>query len=160
MSFQDYLTYRKDAVKKKISEHFTMFEIINSDTAISKKIDKRPTAHVVTNATALIKNVLEKVRVHFNSPVTVNSIYRSPDLNKAVGGAVDKNGKPKSQHCFGQAADITVKGHSIQEVFDYIKHNLIYDQLIHEGTWIHVSFSLVKNRRQSLKLVNGKYLPA
>ena len=164
MSFQDYLDYRKDATKKKISEHFTMFEIINSDTAIAKKIDNRPTAQVVTNATALIKNVLEKVRVHFNSPVTVNSIYRSPDLNKAVGGAVDKNGKPKSQHCFGQAADITVKNHSVQEVFDYIKGNLIYDQLILEESnnikWIHVSFSLVKNRKQSLKLVNGKYLPA
>ena len=160
MSFQDYLAYRKDAVKKKISEHFTMFEIINSDTAIAKKIDNRPTAQVVTNATALIKNVLEKVRIHFNSLVIVNSIYRSPDLNKAVGGAVDKNGKPKSQHCFGQAADITVKGHSIQEVFDYIKKNLIYDQLIHEGTWVHVSFSLVKNRKQSLRLVNGKYIAA
>ncbi len=159
MSFQDYLDYRKTAKNKKISEHFTMFEIINSDTAISKKIDNRPTTQVVTNATALIKNVLEKVRIHFNSPVIVNSIYRSPDLNKAVGGAVDKNGKPKSQHCFGQAADITVKGHSVQEVFDYIKHNLIFDQIIFEGTWVHVSFRITPtNRREALIYKNGKYI--
>ena len=154
MSFQDYLAYRKDAVKKKISEHFTMFEVVNSATAIIKKIDNRPTAQVVTNATALIKNVLEPIRNHFNSPLNVNCMYRSPNLNKAVGGV------STSQHVKGQAADITVNNHSIQEVFNYIKKNLVYDQLIQEGTWIHISFSLIKNRKQSLKLVNGKYLPA
>ena len=154
MSFQDYLVYRKDAVKKKISEHFTMFDVVNSATALARKIDNRPTAQVVTNATALIKNVLEPIRNHFNSPLNVNCMYRSPNLNKAVGGV------STSQHVKGQAADITVNNHSIQEVFNYIKKNLVYDQLIQEGTWIHISFSLIKNRKQSLKLVNGKYLPA
>ena len=154
MSFQDYLIYRKDAVKKKISEHFTMFDVVNSATALARKIDNRPTAQVVTNATALIKNVLEPIRNHFNSPLNVNCMYRSPNLNKAVGGV------STSQHVKGQAADITVNNHSIQEVFNYIKKNLVYDQLIQEGTWIHISFSLIKNRKQPLKLVNGKYLPA
>ena len=154
MSFQDYLIYRKDAVKKKISEHFTMYDVVNSATALARKIDNRPTAQVVTNATALIKNVLEPIRNHFNSPLNVNCMYRSPNLNKAVGGV------STSQHVKGQAADITVNNHSIQEVFNYIKKNLIYDQLIYEGTWIHISFSLMKNRKQPLKLVNGKYLPA
>ena len=154
MSFQDYLVYRKDAVKKKISEHFTMFDVVNSATALARKIDNRPTAQVVTNATALIKNVLEPIRNHFNSPLNVNCMYRSPNLNKAVGGV------STSQHVKGQAADITVNNHSIQEVFNYIKKNLVYDQLIQEGTWIHISFSLIKNRKQSLKLVNDKYLPA
>ena len=154
MSFQDYLIYRKDAVKKKISEHFTMFDVVNSATALARKIDNRPTAQVVTNATALIKNVLEPIRNHFNSPLNVNCMYRSPNLNKAVGGV------STSQHVKGQAADITVNNHSIQEVFNYIKKNLVYDQLIQEGTWIHISFSLIKNRKQSLKLVNDKYLPA
>ena len=154
MSFQDYLVYRKDAVKKKISEHFTMFDVVNSATALARKIDNRPTAQVVTNATALIKNVLEPIRNHFNSPLNVNCMYRSPNLNKVVGGV------STSQHVKGQAADITVNNHSIQEVFNYIKKNLVYDQLIQEGTWIHISFSLIKNRKQSLKLVNDKYLPA
>ena len=131
-----------------------MFDVVNSATALARKIDNRPTAQVVTNATALIKNVLEPIRNHFNSPLNVNCMYRSPNLNKAVGGV------STSQHVKGQAADITANNHSIQEVFNYIKKNLIYDQLIYEGTWIHISFSLIKNRKQPLKLVNGKYLPA
>lgn len=157
---EEYKNFLQGARKKPISEHFTLFDVCNSSTALIKGIDNRPTAQVVTNATALIKNVLEKARGHFNSPVIVNCMYRCPTLNKAVGGATDKQGKPTSQHCYGQAADITVKGHSVKEVFDYIKKNLIFDQLINEGTWIHISFSLVKNRRQSLRLVNGKYIPA
>ena len=158
MSFQDYLIYRKDAAKKKISGHFTMFDVVNSATALARKIDNRPTAQVVTNATALIKNVLEPIRNHFNSPLNVNCMYRSPNLNKAVGGV------STSQHVKGQAADITVNNHSIQEVFNYIKKNLIYDQVILEESnnakWIHISFNLVHNRRQALRLVNGKYIAA
>lgn len=133
-----------------------MFEIINSDTAIAKKIDNRPTAQVVTNATALIKNVLEKVRIHFNSPLNVNCMYRSPALNKIVGGV------PTSQHVTGQAADFTVQGHTVEEVFQWIKNNLIFDQLILEysnnSKWVHVSFNAIKNRHQSLIYKNGKYI--
>ena len=150
MSFQDYLAYRKEAGKKKISEHYTIFDVVNSATAIAKKIDNRPTAQNITNATALAKNVLEKIPF----PFKINCWLRNEALNKAVGGV------PTSQHQSAQAVDITPTQHAIELVFQWIKKNLIYDQLIHEGTWIHVSFSLVKNRKQSLKLVNGKYLPA
>ena len=150
MSFQDYLDYRKEAAKKKISEHFTMFDVVNSATAMTKKIDNRPTAQNITNATALAKNVLEKIPFAFR----VNCWLRNATLNKAVGGV------PTSQHQSAQAIDITPTKNAIELVFQWIKKNLIYDQLIHEGTWIHVSFTLVKNRKQSLKLVNGKYLPA
>ena len=150
MSFQDYLAYRKDAVKKKISEHFTMFDVVNSATAMAKKIDNRPTTQNITNATALAKNVLEKIPFGFR----INCWLRNAELNKTVGGV------STSQHQSAQAADITPLKEPIDVVFQWIKKNLIYDQLIHEGTWIHISFSLVKNRRQSLKLVNGKYLPA
>ena len=62
MSFQDYLAYRKDATKKKISEHYTIFDIVNSDTAMKRKIDNRPTAQNIINATATAKNILEKIR--------------------------------------------------------------------------------------------------
>src|SRR5574344_436810 len=154
MSFQDYLAYRKDAVKKKISEHFTMFEIINSDTAIIKKIDNRPTAQNVINATALAKNVLEKIPFKFR----INCWLRNAALNKAVGGV------PTSQNQSAQAADITPLKEPIDVVFQWIKKNLIYDQVILEESnnakWIHISFNLVHNRRQSLKYKNGKYILA
>ena len=148
MSFQDYLAYRKDAIKKKISEHYTVFDIVNSATAIAKKIDNRPTAQNITNATALAKNVLEKIPFAFR----INCWLRNEALNKAVGGV------KTSQHQTAQAIDITPTKNAIELVYQWIKKNLIYDQLIHEGTWIHVSFSLVRNRRQALRLVNGKYI--
>lgn len=156
MSFQDYLAYRKDAVKKKISEHYSIFDVVNSATAIVKKIDNRPTVQNITNATALAKNVLEKIPF----PFRINCWLRNEALNKAVGGVMP-NPKKKtlgSQHIYGQAIDITPTKDAIELVYQWIKKNLIYDQLIHEGTWIHVSFSLVKNRRQSLRLVSGKYI--
>ena len=151
---EEYKNFLQGARKKTITTHFTMFDICNSSTAIAKNIDNRPTTQIVVNATALIKNVLEPTRIHFNSPLIVNCMYRSPQLNTAVGGVAT------SQHVKGQAADITVQNHTVQEVFDYIKHNLIFDQIIQEGTWVHCSFSLVHNRKESLKLVNGKYIPA
>ena len=150
MSFQDYLVYRKDAVKKKISEHFTMFNVVNSATALAKKIDNRPTAQNVTNATALAKNVLEKIPFGFR----INCWLRNEQLNKAVGGV------PTSQHQSAQAVDITPLKETVEVVFQWIKKNLLFDQLIHEGTWIHVSFNLIKNRKQALRLVNGKYIAA
>ena len=154
MSFQDYLAYRKDAVKKKISEHYTIFDIVNSATAIAKKIDNRPTAQNITNATALAKNVLEKIPFGFR----VNCWLRNATLNKAVGGV------PTSQHQSAQAVDITPLKDSIELVFQWIKKNLIYDQLILEESnnlkWIHISFNIVHNRKQSLKYKNGKYISA
>lgn len=151
---EEYKNFLQGAKKKKISEHFTLFDVCNSSTALLKGIDNRPTAQVVTNATALIKNVLEKIRTHFNSPVFVNCMYRSPELNKVIGGV------STSQHITGQAADIVVQGRTIEEVFDYVRKNLIYDQVIQEGSWLHVSFSLVKNRKQALRFINGKYIAA
>ena len=150
MSFQDYLAYRKDGIKKKISEHYTIFNVVNSATAISKKIDNRPTVQNIINATALAKNVLEKIPF----PFRINCWLRNAVLNKAVGGV------KTSQHQSAQAVDITPTKDKLELVYQWIKKNLVYDQLIHEGTWIHISFSLIKNRKQSLKLVNGKYLPA
>lgn len=151
---EEYKLFLQGARKKQISEHFTLFEICNSATALAKNIDNRPTAQVVTNATALIKNVLEPIRRHFNSPVIVNCIYRSPALNAEVKGV------KTSQHVTGQAADFTVQNHSVEEVFLFIKNNLIFDQVIQEGAWIHCSFNSIKNRRQALRLINGKYIPA
>lgn len=152
---EGYKNFLQGAKKKFISEHFTLFSVCNSQTALVKNIDNRPTAQNVTNATALAKNCMEKLFKQFGIDEScINCWLRVDLLNKAVGGS------KTSQHPFGMAVDFTPKKQTIDVVFQWIKKNLIFDQLIHEGTWIHISFSLVKNRRQCLKLVNGKYLPA
>lgn len=154
MSFQDYLAYRKNGTKKKISEHYTIFDVVNSATAMSRKIDNRPTAQNITNATALAKNVLEKIPF----PFRINCWLRNAVLNKAVGGV------STSQHQSAQAVDITPTKDKLELVYQWIKKNLVYDQLILEESnnakWIHISFNLVHNRRQSLKYKNGKYILA
>lgn len=157
---QTYKDYLQNAKKNKISEHFTVFEIANSITALRLNIDNRPTSQVIINATLLIKNILEPLRNHFNSPVIINCMYRCTSLNHVVGGVMPnpKTGEKGSQHLYGQAADITIKNHTIQEVFDYIKHNMIFDQVIQEGTWIHVSFNAIHNRKQALLYKGGKYI--
>ena len=147
----NYLEYLEKNKTVKISPHFTLKEICYSDTAIKYNIDNIPNEKIINNAKELCLNVLEKVRIHFNSPLKINCLYRGELVNKKVGGT------KLSQHLTGHAADFYVVGHTIQEVFDYIKNNLMFDQLIHEGTWIHVSFNAVRNRKQSLKLVNGEY---
>ena len=149
---QEYKNFLSTARKKPISEHFTLFEVCNSDTALRLNIDNRPTPQVVVNATATIKNVLEKVRTHFNAPVIVHCMYRCPALNTKVGGV------NTSQHLTGQAVDFNIQGISIQETFDYIRKNLIFDQIIQEGTWVHCSFSLTKNRKEALLYKGGKYI--
>ena len=95
-------------------------------------------------------------------PIHISSGYRSKGLNDAVGGSLT------SQHCKGEAIDIDMDGSSNgvtnKMVYDYIKDNLVFDQLIWEfGTdknpdWVHVSYSKTKNKKQKLKAIksNGK----
>lgn len=153
MSYAEYL---KKAKSEKISKHFTLYEICYSQTAQKQKIDNTPTAPVIENARALIKKVLEPIREYFNKAVNVNCMFRSPQLNASPW----INGATNSQHKFGQACDFTVSGVALQEVFDWIKHNLVFDQLIDEGSWIHVSYSLERNRKQALRLANKNYVLA
>lgn len=144
-----------------LSAHFTLEEMVASSTAKAKKIDNTPTQEVINNLKELCVNVLEPLRVALGKPISVTSGYRSPALNKAVGGAVDKNGKPKSQHCFGQAADIQVKGMTPKQVCDKIdelvRKGIIkaYDQLIEEygaTGWCHVSYVHNPNRKMRFKI--------
>jgi hypothetical protein len=136
----------------KLTEHFTLEEMIKSQTGSRKGIDNTPGPEVVANLVDLCVNVLEKIRTHFGKPITVNSGYRCPKLNKAIGGA--KN----SQHLSGQAADIEVPGIDNLVIFEWIRYNLEYDQLILEyykedvpdSGWIHVSYNSSRNRKQVL----------
>jgi zinc D-Ala-D-Ala carboxypeptidase len=152
-----------------ISKHLSLAEVTTSDTAKRLGIKNQPTAEHLANFKLLAEKVFEPLREHFGKPIKVSSGYRSKELNAAVPGA-----SSTSQHCSGEALDLDQDGmpHGITNkmVFDYIRDNLPFDQLIWEfGTndnpdWVHVSYeSTGKQRRQILKAVRtaGKtsYIP-
>jgi hypothetical protein len=127
----------------KLTDHFTLEELTASQTAVRQGIPNAPSPVVVDNLRRLAAT-LEKVRA-IVGPVAVSSGYRSPLLNKAVGGAKD------SAHTLGLAADITGKGWSPQQLAVAIRDSDIeFDQLIYEGTWVHIGLSTGKPRRQAL----------
>jgi len=141
----------------KISTHITYKEGTQSNTAIRRRIRNEPNEAQLTAMKAVAKTVFEPLRLHFNQPIRINSFFRSAALNKAIGGS------RTSQHCDGEAIDIdATNGITNKQLFDYIKENLEFDQLIWEfGTnkepdWVHVSYTASKpNRKQLLKAVKG-----
>ena len=143
----------------KISKHISAREAIESYTAKRKGIENIPNEYQLTNMVALAENVFEPLREWVGGPVKINSFFRSKELNKAIGGS------SKSQHCEGRAIDLDdVYGHKTNaEMYEYIKNNLDFDQLIWEfGTddnpdWVHVSYvSTDGNRRRCLKAAKDK----
>ena len=144
-----------------LSENLSLAEVIRSETAKRKGVSNMPTPEHIENFKKLAENIFQPIRKHFGKPIHISSGYRSAALNKAIGGA------SSSQHCKGEAIDIDMDGTSITnaQIFNYIKDNLNFDQLIWEfGTgsnpdWVHVSYnSTGKQRKQILKAlkVNGK----
>lgn len=130
-------------------KYFTLKELTRSTTATAKGIDNTPTPEVEKNLTLLIENILDPLRLIYGKPITVNSGYRCPELNKAVGGS------KTSDHMKGFAADIT--GGSKEEnerLFNIIKHNFHFKQLIDERDflWVHVSYDPSNLKNQILKL--------
>lgn len=128
-------------------KYFTIKELCRSTKAKKLGIDNTPTDKDVENMTRLINRVLDPLREAYGEAITVNSGYRSPALNKAVGGV------KSSQHMTGEAADITVGTKEGNKwLFDYIKDNLPYDQLIDEYdySWVHVSYKKGINRKEVL----------
>jgi len=149
-----------------ISKHLSLGEVSRSETAKRKGISNTPSGEHLENFKKLAENIFEPIREHFGVPIHISSGYRSKELNSAIGGSLS------SQHCQGEAIDIDMDGTSITnaQIFNYIKDNLNFDQLIWEfGTdsnpdWVHVSYeSTGKQRKQILKAVKsgGKtsYLP-
>jgi hypothetical protein len=143
----------------KLSKNFTLQEFTKSQTALRLDIDNTPEGDHLEAAQALFENIVQKVREQFG-PTIINSGYRGPKLNEAVGGS------SKSQHCKGEAVDIECPGTSNYEVAKWIEYNLDYDQLILEfytpgipdSGWVHVSYNVNGNRKQSLTAMkeNGK----
>ena len=144
-----------------ISKHISNKESVYSRTALRKGIDNTPTEEHKENMIKLAEEVFEPLRAYVGGPIKINSFYRSPELNKAIGGS------SKSQHCNGQAIDIddTFGRMSNAEMYEFIKQNLDFDQMIWEfgdkdnPDWVHVSYvSPKENRNRCLKAYkeNGK----
>ena len=149
-----------------LSKNLALAEVTRSETAKRKGISNMPTPEHIENFKKLAENVFQPIRDHFAVPIRISSGYRSKELNTAIGGSLS------SQHCQGEAIDIDMDGTTItnKQIFDFIKNNLNFDQLIWEfGTdknpdWVHVSYeSTGKQRKQILvaKRVGGKttYVP-
>jgi hypothetical protein len=145
-----------------LSEHFNLKEFTKSETAIRKRIDNTPNAEHAQNLKNVCEKILEPVRRHFNKPVRINSGYRGPALNKAVGGSA------KSQHCNGEAVDFEIDGLPNPDLAKWVSQNCEFDQIILEfydpkegpnSGWVHASYtSKGTNRKQILTAVtvNGK----
>ena len=136
---------------KIISKYITYEEATHSQTATRKGIKNEPNDTELACMQLVATEVFDVVREHFNKPLIVSSFYRSLGLNKAVGGA------KTSQHMKGQAIDIQGTGFVTNKmIFDYIKDELNFDQLIWEfgdnknPAWVHVSYNSKNNNRKQV----------
>jgi len=144
-----------------ISKHISYKEGVYSRTALRRGIKNNPNAEQMKNMIALAEEIFEPLRMWVNGPIKINSFFRSPELNKAIGGS------GKSQHCHGQAIDIddTFGRATNAEMYEFIKKHLDFDQMIWEfgdennPDWVHVSYvSEEQNRNRCLQAYkeNGK----
>ena len=146
---------------QRISKNISYKEGVYSITADRLGLENKPTEEHLANMKEVAEKVFQPLRTWVNAPIKINSFYRSPELNKAIGGS------SKSQHCKGQAIDIDdTYGHATNaDMFMYIRENLDFDQMIWEfgddknPNWVHVSYvSPEDNRNRCLKAYreNGK----
>ena len=137
-----------------ISKHISDKEGVYSRTAQRLDINNTPTKQHKENMVKIAEEVFEPLRMYVGGPIKINSFYRSPELNKAIGGST------KSQHCQGQAIDLddTFGRATNAEMFEFVKEHLDFDQMIWEfgnnnnPDWVHVSYvSPQQNRNRCLK---------
>jgi zinc D-Ala-D-Ala carboxypeptidase len=148
-----------------LSTNFSLHELSKSETALRMGFDNTPDEEATENLRLLCEMVLQPVRDHYGKGVKVNSAYRSPESNAAVGGS------KTSDHCKGMAADIEIPGVANADLAQFIMDNLNYTQLILEfytpgipdSGWVHVSYDPNNLKKQELTAtkVAGKtqYLP-
>ena len=144
-----------------LTNNFSLAEMIKSETAIRRDMDNYPHSdEVIQNLTLLCEQVLQPLRDAYGVGIKVNSGYRSPDVNAAVGGS------RTSDHCKGQAADIEIPGVANADLAQYIADNFEFTQLILEfytqgipdSGWVHVSYDSNNLKRQVMTAVrqNGR----
>ena len=136
-----------------ISKHISYKEGVYSNTATRRGINNDPNDEQLNNMELIAEKVFEPLREWVNGPIKINSFFRSPELNTAIGGSAT------SQHCKGQAMDIddTFGKATNAEMYHLIKENLDFDQMIWEfgdddnPNWVHISYvSEDKNRNRCL----------
>jgi len=131
----------------KLTEHLSLIEVTRSEYAKRNGINNMPNAEHTENLIELAKKIFEPIRVHFDKPIYISSGYRCKALNTAIGGS------RTSQHMKGEALDIDQGNKKDnKEIFDFIKNNLEFDQLINEFDydWVHVSYNTSGKQRKSV----------
>ncbi len=148
-----------------LTRNFTLHEMTKSETALRYDLDNTPGETEIENLVLLCEKVLQPVRDYFGMGVKVNSGFRHPDVNRAVGGSTT------SDHCKGFAADIEIPGIANTQLAEWIEYNCDFTQLILEfytpgipdSGWVHVSYNPENLKKQVLTATkqNGKtvYLP-
>jgi hypothetical protein len=144
----------------KLSENFSLSEMTKSETALRHNLDNTPGDAEIANLKRLAERVLQPVRDHYKTGVKVNSGFRHPNVNAAVGGS------KTSDHCQGQAADIEIPGVANADLAQWIVSNLDFTQVILEfytpgvpdSGWVHVSYVEGNLKKQVLTAMkeNGK----
>lgn len=152
----------------KLSKNLTLAEVVRSESAKRNGIDNFPTPEHLENLKKLAINIFQPIRDHFKTPIIISSGYRSEKLNRLVPGT-----SLTSDHSFGRAIDIdmdgTNKNISNNDIFNYIKANLKFKQLIAEFpvngllSWVHVSYDEKNLKNQTLIATKQKgetvYIP-
>lgn len=135
----------------KLSQNFTLAELSATDTGLTNN----PTADALPNLIKLTETILQPLRDMLGKPINVSSGYRSPDVNKRVGG------EALSAHLTGRAADIWVAGMTPYQLAKFIQDSgLPYDKVIQEPSWVHVQIAKEGNEPRGQEIlarrVNGK----
>ena len=141
----------------KLSKNFSLAELTKSQTAERMGLNNSPNEDQTENLRLLCERVLQPIRDHFDDVVSISSGFRDPILSRKIGSS------EKSQHCKGQAADFEIFGTPNNKVSDWIKQNLMFDQLILEyfepgqpnSGWVHVSYKkeINSNRKEYLMAI-------
>lgn len=136
----------------KLSDHFTLSEMISSATADRLGIDNYP-SNVVVFELERLADLMESIREVAGEAITITSGYRCPELNKAIGGS------KTSAHQFGRACDFVTRYGSAESrkalVAKIVTAGIVFDQLILEPAWIHVSIAAedARPRKQVLRAI-------
>ncbi|MEN9419188.1 MAG: hypothetical protein RI988_2808 [Pseudomonadota bacterium] len=135
-------------MQDRITPDFSFGEFLRSETAVRRGLDNTPSASHLANILGVLGPGMQRIREELQVPVQITSGYRAPAVNAAVGGA------PSSQHQLGLAADFVAprfgSPRAIARHLQPLMPALGIDQLIFEGTWVHVSFVASQPRHEAL----------